>query len=128
MDRSGYSQLNSLGLVAAQTAYENGEEWLAHCKSYLRDNLDFLRSFLQDRLPEIQLVEPDGTYFAWLDCSGLGLGREELNHLVIKQAKLWLDAGHIFGKQSASFQRVVLACTRKTLKQALTQLQTAVYG
>ena len=126
IDRSGYSQLNSLGLVAAKVAYESGEEWLLQCKNYLRENLDFLRAFLQDKLPEIKLVEPDGTYFAWLDCSGLGLGRTELNDLIVNKAKLWLDAGHIFGEKSAAFQRVVLACSRTTLEQALTQLEKAV--
>lgn len=128
IDRSGYSQLNTLGLVAAQAAYESGEEWLSECKAYLQGNLDFLRNFLQERIPEIRLVEPSGTYFAWLDCSGLGLDRKELNDLVIHKAKLWLDAGHIFGKKSAAFQRIVLACTRKTLEQALTQLAAAVHG
>ena len=125
IDRSGYSQLNALGLVAAQAAYESGEEWLTQCKSYMLGNLDLLRSFLQDRIPKIKLVEPEGTYFAWLDCSGLGLDRKELNDLIINKAKLWLDAGHVFGRNSAQFQRVVLACTRKTLEQALTQLDAA---
>lgn len=126
IDRSGYSQHNTLGLVAAQAAYESGAEWLSQCKDYLRGNLDFLRSFLRDRLPEIKLVEPEGTYFAWLDCSGLGFDCKELNDLVIHKAKLWLDAGHIFGRKSELFQRVVLACTRKTLEQALTQLEAEV--
>ncbi len=128
IERSGYSQHNTLGLVAAQTAYESGAEWLSQCKSYLRGNLDFLRDFLSERLPEIKLVEPEGTYFAWLDCSGLGLGRRELNDLVVNRAKLWLDAGHIFGDKSANFQRMVLACTRKTLEQALCQLEAAAHS
>lgn len=72
-------------------------------------------------------MEPDGTYFAWLDCSGLGLNQKELNDLVINKAKLWLDAGHIFGRNASLFQRMVLACTRKTLEQALTRLETAVH-
>lgn len=126
IDRSGYSQLNTLGLVAAQAAYEEGEEWLSQCKDYLKSNLDYLRDFLRERIPEIKLVEPDGTYFAWLDCSGLELDCKELNDLVINKARLWLDAGHIFGKQAAAFQRIVLACTRKTLEQALMQLEEAL--
>ena len=36
------------------------------------------------------------------------------------------DAGHIFGKNAAQFQRMVLACPRKTLEQALRQLETAL--
>ena len=128
IDRSGYSQLNSLGLVAAQAAYENGEEWLLQCKRYLQGNLDFLRTFLKDKLPEIKLVEPDGTYFAWLDCSELGLNHKELKNLIVNKAKLWLDDGYIFGKKSSPFQRVVLACSQKTLAQALEKLEAAVHN
>lgn len=128
IDRSGYSQLNTLGLIAAKAAYENGEEWLIQCKAYLRSNFEFLRGFLADRLPEIKLVEPDGTYFAWLDFSGINLSGKELDDLIINKAGLWLDAGHIFGKKSASFQRLVLACTQKTLNEALTRLESAVRG
>lgn len=128
LDKSGYFQLNTLGLVATQAAYESGELWLTQCKCYLEGNLNFLRSFLRERLPGIRLVEPEGTYFAWLDCSGLGLDRNALNDLIINKAGLWLDAGHIFGARSASFQRMVLACPRKTLEKALLSLEAAVKG
>ena len=126
MGRCGCIHLNLMGIIACQAAYEGGREWLDQCRAYLRSNLDFLRAFLRDRLPEILLVEPEGTYFAWLDCSGLGLTREQLNDLIINRAKLWLDAGHIFGDCSEQFQRVVLACPRETLTQALYQLEGAV--
>ena len=126
IDRSGYSQLNSLGLVACQAAYASGEAWLTQCRKYLRDNLDYLRSFLADQIPEIKLVEPDGTYFAWLDCSGLGFTQSQLDDFCVNHAKLWLDAGHIFGGNGGKFQRVVLACPRSTLEQALHQLRAAV--
>ena len=126
MDRSGYSQLNALGLVACQAAYTEGGPWQIQCRAYMRANLDFLRSFLAQHIPQIKLVEPEGTYFAWLDCSGLGLSRRELNDLIINKAKLWLDAGHIFGASAEQFQRVVLACPRATLGQALLQLRSAV--
>ena len=126
INRSGYSQLNTLGLVACQAAYQSGGSWLKQCKAYLRGNLDFLRDFLPQAIPQIKLVEPEGTYFAWLDCSGLGLGRRALNDLIINRAKLWLDAGHIFGGDASQFQRVVLACPRNILEHALHQLERAV--
>lgn len=126
IERSGYSQLNTLGLAACQAAYSSGEEWLEQCRSYLRGNLDFLRDRLARDIPEIRLVEPDGTYFAWLDCSGLKLAQKELNDLIVRRAGLWLDAGHIFGGNGGTFQRVVLACPRATLSQALDRLEQAV--
>lgn len=126
IDRTGYSQLNTLGLVACQAAYESGGEWLEQCRAYLRNNLDYLRTFLEERIPQIRLVEPEGTYFAWLDCTELGLCRYDLNDLIVNHAKLWLDAGHIFWQKADAFQRVVLACPRATLRQALEQLALAV--
>ena len=122
MDREGLGGVNRLGMIAAQAAYKGGEEWLDEVKEYMRGNLDFLRQFLRERLPEVKLVEPEGTYFAWLDCSGLGHTGKELNDRIVNRAKLWLDAGDIFGKSGEQFQRVVLACPRATLQQAAERL------
>ena len=52
--------------------------------------------------------------------------RGELNDLMVNRAKLWLDAGHMFGGHAGQFQRVVLACPRSVLAQALEQLEAAV--
>lgn len=119
---------NCLGAIACTAAYREGEEWLDACKAYMRENLDYVRDFLTEYLPQIKLVEPEGTYFAWLDCSGLGLSKEKLDELIIHKAKLWLDSGAIFGQCAAQFQRVVLACPRATVRQAMEQLKTAIIG
>ena len=126
IQRAGFSGLNLMGLLACQTAYRTGGEWLEQCKAYMRENLDFLRTYLAEHMPQIKLVEPEGTYFAWLDCSGLGLSQDELNELIVQRARLWLDAGHIFGGDAGQFQRVVLACSRVTLEQALQRLEKAL--
>lgn len=123
-----YDSPNMLGAIACQAAYEAGEQWLDDCKAYMRGNLDYVRSFLAEHLPKIRLVEPEGTYFAWLDCTGLGLTKEELDDVIIHKAKLWLDSGAIFGKEAEQFQRVVLACPRATLEEAMHRLQKAING
>ncbi len=126
MDIVAYHGVNRLGAVATLAAYEGGQQWLDECKAYMRKNLDFVRRFLETRIPEIKLVEPEGTYLAWLDCSGLGLSKEELDELVVGKANLWLDTGSIFGEGAEQFQRVVLACPKATLEQAMEQLEKAV--
>ena len=45
---------------------------------------------------------------------------------LIDQAGLWLDAGAIFGKTGIGFERINIACPRKTLEQAFLQLKIAV--
>lgn len=124
--KSGYSQLNTMGLAACQAAYAHGAPWLDELKRYLAENLAFLRDFLADRLPQVRLVEPQGTYLAWLDFSALKLTQEALEDLVVNRAGLWLDAGTLFGPEGEGFERVNIACPKSVLKQALTQLESAV--
>lgn len=126
MKRSGYSQLNTMGLIASEAAYSKGGPWLDACKEYLLANLEFVDDYLNEHIPELKLVKPEGTYFAWIDCSGLGLSSKELDDLVIHKAGLWLDAGHIFGSAADQFQRIVVACPRSMLAKALDKLRDAV--
>lgn len=123
---AGYSQGNALGIAACKSVYEKGEDWHRELMIYLKENLDFARDFLEKNIPEIKLVEPEGTYLIWLDCSGLGLDYKELERLVTEDAKLWLDAGKMFGRETALFERINIACPRIVLKQALEQLESAV--
>jgi len=126
LDRISYHSLNCMGSVACRAAYQEGKPWLDACKAYMLENLNFVRTFLAEYIPAIRLVEPEGTYFAWLDCTGLGLTKEQLDELIVKKAGLWLDSGAIFGACAAQFQRVVLACPRATLEKALRRLHDAL--
>lgn len=122
----GYSQVSMPGLHACQAAYEDGREWLEELKVYLKDNLDFTRDYLEENLPQIKLIEPEGTYLIWLDCRELGLPEEELEDMIVQKAKLWLDSGAIFGKAGEGFERINIACPRSILKEALERLRKAV--
>lgn len=124
--RTGYSQLNSLGLLACQAAYEEGEAWLLELKEYLQGNLSYVREFLKECLPQVHLIEPEGTYLLWLDFRELGLTEEELEKLIVEKANLWLDSGAIFGKGGEGFERINIACPRKTLEKAMLQLKEAI--
>jgi cystathionine beta-lyase len=122
---TGYCESNSLGLIAAQSAYTYGREWLNQLKTYLSGNLDVLRESLQN-IDGIQLVEPEGTYLAWLDCRGLGLTHEELDNQLLQKSRLWLDSGTMFGPEGSGFQRINIACPRKNLQQAIEKLKIIV--
>lgn len=123
---AGYSQLNMMGLIACQAAYESGGEWLEQMKEYLAGNLEFVRSFLRERLPQIKLIEPEGTYLIWLDFRALGLSEAQREELIVKQAGLWLDSGAMFGVDGEGFERVNIACPRSTLQLALEKLEQAM--
>lgn len=122
INKTGYSQLNTLGLVATKACYEFGESWLIELKAYLESNLQFMKTFFETKLPKIKLVEPEGTYLAWIDFSEIDLTPKEIDDLIINQAKLWLDSGEIFGKEGENFQRINYACSRALLEKALNNL------
>ena len=126
IDKTGYDEPNALGTVACEAAYRAGEEWLDQLRAYLLQNLNFLRKYLQEKIPKIHLVEPEGTYLVWLDCSELGISGKELDQFIVEKAGLWLDGGSMFGPSGADFQRVNIACPRATLELALDKLKAAV--
>lgn len=128
IDKTGYDEPNALGIVACEAAYRAGEDWLDQLRAYLLKNLNFLRNFLQEKIPQIHLVEPEGTYLVWLDCSELGITGKELDQFIVDKAGLWLDGGSMFGPSGAAFQRVNIACPRATLQLALDKLKTAIDG
>jgi cysteine-S-conjugate beta-lyase len=124
--RSGYSQLNTLGLLACQAAYQYGEEWLSVLKNYLLGNLTYVKDFLNTHLKKLKLVEPEGTYLVWINFDELKLDENELEELIVKKANLWLDRGTMFGPEGRGFQRINIACHRETLEKAMNQLKLAI--
>lgn len=126
INAAGYSQSNVMGIIATEAAYKYGEDWHKELLDYLEGNLSFVREFINKYLPNIKLVEPEGTYLIWIDFNGLGIDDNRLNEIILRKAKLWLDAGNIFGNPGIGFERINIACPRKILEKALISLRDAL--
>lgn len=125
---AGYSQLNTIGIAACTAAYKYGGVWLVKIKRYLQDNLDYIKEYISKNLPQIKLIEPEGTYLLWLDFRGLGLSVEGLESFIVDKAGLWLDRGNMFGKCGEGFERINIATRREVLKNALDSIKNAMDG
>ncbi|MCI6859087.1 MAG: pyridoxal phosphate-dependent aminotransferase [Eubacterium sp.] len=123
---TGYEEPSVMGLVACQAAYEGGEEWLRAVKEYIWNNFLFLNEYIETNIPQIHVMKPEGTYLVWLDFRELGLSEEQKQECIINKAHLWFDTGSMFGKEGEGFERINIACPRKTLKEALTRLKEAL--
>ncbi len=126
MEAVGYGGPNIFGLIACEAAYMHGGEWYDAMMKYISGNIEFMKEYIETELPGLKMTETEGTYLAWVDFRELGLSEPELEELIVKKAGLWLDAGTMFGKQGAGFERFNLACPRSILKRALDQLKDAV--
>jgi cystathionine beta-lyase len=128
IDRNVLGLTNTFGVVATESAYREGDEWLDECLAYLEDNLAFLIRFVDSRIPTIKVIKPEGTYLVWLDCRSLGLEGKELKHLLRKKAKVALDDGSIFGPGGEGFVRINIACSRSVLEEGLHRIEQALKG
>lgn len=124
-DELGYLP-NVLSLVALHAAFEKCKNWLKSLILYIKDNFEFLNSFIKKSLPQIKVIEPEGTYLVWLDFRGLNMDDHQLETFLLEKAKVVLDGGYKFGQGGEGFQRINIACPRSILEKALDRIYYAL--
>jgi cystathionine beta-lyase len=110
---------------AALEAYRSGEGWLSNVLRQLQSNRDLVTAFVRQELPRVSYVPPEGTYLAWLDCSGAGLpGRPY--EFFLREAKVALSDGALFGNSANNHVRLNFGCSEATLREALRRMRDAI--
>ncbi|RMD92501.1 MAG: aminotransferase class I/II-fold pyridoxal phosphate-dependent enzyme, partial [Calditrichaeota bacterium] len=120
------NKVNVFASVATETAYREGGEWLDALLGYIQGNVDFIREHLQRNDTGVALIEPEGTFLAWLDFRGLGLEVKALEKFLARDAQIALAQGYWFGREGAGFARMTIGCPRATLRSALDNLTAAI--
>lgn len=117
--------VNGFGLLAAQVAYQQGQEWLDQVLEYLQSNRDYLYEYVQKYLPDIEMGLPEATYMAWLDCRQTCLA-ENPYLLCLERGRLALNDGASFGRGGEGFVRLNFGCPRALLQEGLERLSQAL--
>lgn len=117
---------NIFGAVALEAGYNEGEDWLEQVMSYIKGNLEFAKRYISKNIPEINYIEPEGTYMMWLDFRNLKLAPLELRDFLVNEANVALCDGYEFGEEGEGFMRMNIACPRKTLELALNNIERAI--
>lgn len=113
--------------AALRAGYREGA-WLDRLGGYLTGNLALLRDTVAEELPAVRMVEPEGTYLAWLDLSRLRAAADdaaaeaEPAETIARRAGVVLSAGSSFGAAYRDFARINLATPRPLLAEALDRL------
>ena len=92
------NKVNVFASVAIEAAYSDGADWLDALLVYLQGNIDLIRGFLQENTITVSLIEPEGTFLAWLDFRELGLDAKALEKFLAEEAKIALSPGYWFGR------------------------------
>ncbi|MBN2051770.1 MAG: pyridoxal phosphate-dependent aminotransferase [Spirochaetales bacterium] len=118
---------HSLSIVAVEAAYNEGEEWLEQIIDYLDGNLAFLGNFLQKHLKRARYRLPEGTYLAWIDLRSYG-NEEEILPRLIREGRVLVEGGSIFGAGGKGYIRLNAACPRSILEEALRRMAGVLEG
>ena len=118
--------VNPFGVIATIAAYNEGEEWLNQLLQYIHGNYLFFKDYCEEHLPQLPVAPLEGTYLAWMDCRSLNIPSEELEEELMKKAKLWLNAGSMYGKEGEGFMRWNLACPRQLVKEGLERFSSFI--
>ena len=117
--------VNLLGLVAAQAAFTQCDDWLAGLQAYLTANRDVLVKFVAEHMPGVATTVPEATYLAFLDFRTVELARDPYAFFMDK-AKVALSSGLGFGKDGAGFARLNFGCPRSRMLEVLERLAAAL--
>lgn len=118
--------VNPFGVVALIAAYRHGGDWLAQLNEYIWENYLTLKDFIARHLPMLKVAELEGTYLAWIDCAAIGLTSDEIERHLLKEGRVWINSGTIYGNAGQGFIRVNLATPRSTLLDGLHRIKTAL--
>lgn len=117
---------NVFAQVAMEAAYREGEEWLEELLSYLENNIQTTKDFLRNNIPQIEFIEPEGTYLIWLNFEKLQMTSAERKKWLISEAQLALSPGIVFGSAGYNFERLNIGCPTEHLITGLERLIKAL--
>ena len=126
MDSVHMTASNPFGIVAFQAAYAHGDVWLDALMAYLEASRRAVSDFIHEEIPEIRLIQPEGTYLLWLDCRSLGLTDEMLKHFFVHKAKVGCNPGIVFGEGGSGFMRLNIGTPKSRVMEALRRIAEAV--
>jgi cystathionine beta-lyase len=118
--------VSSIGLRVAQVAFSGKcDGWLRSLQQYLTENRDFLVDYVTENMPGVHITVPDATYLSWLDFTQLKLKKSPFEFFM-KEAKVALSDGKIFGEDYKEYIRLNFGTSRKILKQGLDRMRMAL--
>ena len=125
-ERDALSSPSILAVIATITAYNKCGYWVDELVKYTENNIRFVKEYLEKNIPELFCEIPDGSYFAWIDFSKLGISSEEFQKYLIDIGEVAIMPGLTYGEEGRYFLRLNVACSIKKVKDGLKRIKKSV--
>lgn len=120
--KAGIFNPTYFAVPALEQAYCYEDQWLEQLKCYIMKNYSFVKEFIQDNLPLLQVIQSEGTYLMWIDCRKLSLSESDLKKWFYQEANVAVSMGSSFGEGGEGFIRLNVATPRSLLEKAMANI------
>lgn len=118
----GLSSTNIFGMLATMSAYRYCSHWVDELNHYLESNQRYVKTFIQEKLPDVKVVDLEATYLMWLDISKAVSAIPLLREKLISVGKVAIMDGSIYGGNGHQFLRLNIGCPKSKLVDGLDRM------
>lgn len=118
----GLSSTNIFGMLATMSAYRYCSHWVDELNHYLESNQRYVKAFIQEKLPDVKVVDLEATYLMWLDVSKAVSDIPLLREKLISVGKVAIMDGSIYGGNGHQFLRLNIGCPKSKLVDGLDRM------
>lgn len=119
--------VNPFGVIALQAAYNEGEDWIDQLNVYLWENYQALKTFFRDNLPQLEVIDLEGTYLVWVNVRATGMTGNELTDKLLKEGKVFVNRGTMYGKTTGEdYIRINIAMPRSLMLEGLKRMKDVI--
>lgn len=119
------TEVSIMGMLATMAGYEKGEDWLEGMLAVVKDNYQFLKGEMSEKLPKAAVCALEGSYLVLVDLRAYG-DPDHMEEFVQKKCGLGVDYGEWFGENYKGFVRLNLATDPKLVREAVERMAAAV--
>lgn len=119
--------VNPFGVIALQAAYNEGEEWLTALNDYLWENYRSLKTFINEHLPQLEVLDLEGTYLVWVNIKSTGMTGKELTKKLLNEGKVFVNHGAMYGDTAGTdYIRINIAMPRSLMLEGLLRIKKVI--
>lgn len=119
--------VNPFGVIALQAAYNEGEDWIDQLNVYLWENYQALKTFFKDNLPQLEVIDLEGTYLVWVNIRATGMTGNELTDKLLKEGKVFVNRGTMYGETTGEdYIRINIAMPRSLMLEGLKRMKSVI--
>lgn len=119
--------VNPFGVIALQAAYNEGEDWIDQLNVYLWENYQALKTFFKDNLPQLKVIDLEGTYLVWVNVRATGITGNELTDKLLKEGKVFVNRGTMYGETTGEdYIRINIAMPRSLMLEGLKRMKSVI--